>query len=670
MISTVEPQPETSTAPVWAPQGPRLRSWINELGVRVVAEISAGLRRLSRTRVCDPVGILTYHRIASRVPGLPGPLYNVPPKQFRKQLTGLLARGFEVWPLRKVLDHRAAGTPVPAQVLVVTFDDGFETVHGNAWPVLRELRIPATVFLNTAYVDTDAPFPFDAWGVAYHDRAPSETYRPLSWAQCHEMADDGLVEFAAHTHTHQDFRNRPEAFARDLEMSVDIVRRRFSQQDVMFAFPYGSSKSGFAGGELAAVAKRTGVICALTTDAETVDPESDPFDWGRFHVFSWDRPATLAAKVEGWYRWAPRLRQAVSQALRGARPRQPQSTDSTARIHCTDPLHGDLSMNENNPTVSIVVPTYNRADMLEDALDSLVRQQTSGRLSYEIVVVDNASSDATGEVVRRVAEASEVPVRYVYEETPGDAPARNRGIQEARGGWVAFFDDDQFAEADWVMKLHEAALQTGAPIVGGPVHLDLSEEQLEELSPICRETLREIRFYDEIHPYVGKQLPGCGNALVARTVFDAVGSFDVSMVNGGSDSDFFLKAQAAGHEMIYTPQAVIRHRVPEQRLSPEYFKWDALQGHENIARIDHKSKGTVSLLLICTARLGQALLVNGPLWLWARVRGDGRDMQARLIRLWRAEAYIRRTLSLLAPRLFPQKAFLESLNFRAGIEKK
>ena len=323
MTLVVDPQSETSAAPAWAPQRPRLRGWINELGVRAVAEISAGVRCLSRKRVCDAVGILTYHRIATAVPGLPGPLYNVPPKQFRKQLIGLLARGFEFWPLRTVLDHRAAGTPVPPQVLVVTFDDGFETVRSNAWPVLRELQIPATVFINTAYMDSDAPFPFDAWGVAYHDRVGCEAYRPLSWTQCHEMAGDGLVEFAAHTHTHQDFRNRPEAFACDLETCVDIVRNRFSQRDVMFAFPYGSSKNGFAGGELADAAKQTGVICALTTDAETVDPQSDPFHWGRFHVFSWDRSATLAAKVEGWYRWAPRLRQAVSGALRRSRPISP-----------------------------------------------------------------------------------------------------------------------------------------------------------------------------------------------------------------------------------------------------------------------------------------------------------------------------------------------------------
>jgi len=316
------------------------------------------------------------------------------------------------------------------------------------------------------------------------------------------------------------------------------------------------------------------------------------------------------------------------------------------------------------------VPTYNRAEWLAEALQTLIQLETNSDFSCEIVVVDNASTDATEETVARVAEGAAVPVKYVYEEQPGDAPARNRGIQEAQGEWLAFFDDDQFAEPDWVAKLHETAMHTGSPIIGGPVHLDLSEEQLEELSPICRETLRELRLYDEIHPYAEKEAPGGGNALVARAVFESVGLFDVSMTNGGSDSDFFERARAAGHKMIYSPHAVIRHRVPEQRLSVEYFKWDALQGHDNIACIDHKSKSRLALLAICVGRLGQALLVNLPLCLWARVRGNARDVLSRQIRLWRAEAYIRRTLSLLAPRLFPQTAFIESLNFREGVEKK
>src|SRR5690606_23720393 len=119
-------------------------------------------------------------------------------------------------------------------------------------------------------------------------------------------------------------------------------------------------------------------------------------------------------------------------------------------------------------------------------------------------------------------------------------PTRNRGVAEARGQWLAFFDDDQFAEPDWLLELFNAAHTTGAGVVGGRVALDLPPEQLKRLGPVGRGALREVSYYDRLHPYEGKALPGAGNALVARKVFEAVGNFDESMINGGSDSDLFL----------------------------------------------------------------------------------------------------------------------------------
>jgi hypothetical protein len=66
---------------------------------------------------------------------------------------------------------------------------------------------------------------------------------------------------------------------------------------------------------LVAAARQTGVLCALTTESVLVDPDSDPFQWGRFNAFPWDTSATLAAKVEGWYSWAPKLRQRIAGAV-------------------------------------------------------------------------------------------------------------------------------------------------------------------------------------------------------------------------------------------------------------------------------------------------------------------------------------------------------------------
>src|SRR2546421_689464 len=103
--------------------------------------------------------------------------------------------------------------------------------------------------------------------------------------------------------------------------------------------------------------------------------------------------------------------------------------------------------------VSVVVCTYNRAALLRDALASLGVLQTDGRFRYEILVVDNASSDETPAVIEEEAARSPVPMRGVREARPGVACARNRGVQETAAPWIAFFDDDQIADPGWLAEL-------------------------------------------------------------------------------------------------------------------------------------------------------------------------------------------------------------------------
>ncbi|MCA9164902.1 MAG: polysaccharide deacetylase family protein, partial [Planctomycetales bacterium] len=220
--------------PPWREQFPK--NW----GMRAVGRIGAGLYCALGDRADRPLGILTYHRVADRPSSLPAPLHNVTPRRFYEQLLGLKRRGFQFWALDRVLACHHSGTPVPRGVVVVTFDDGFATVCQQSLPILKDLQIPATVFLNTAYVDTQQPFPFDAWGVAHRDEAPADTWRPLSWMECEELVASGLVSVGAHTHTHEDFRGRPDEFQCDVRQSAGILRKRFQMDEVTFAFPYGS----------------------------------------------------------------------------------------------------------------------------------------------------------------------------------------------------------------------------------------------------------------------------------------------------------------------------------------------------------------------------------------------------------------------------------------------
>ena len=185
---------EAISPPVWAPEQPAWKTLPVDWGMRVAGRLAVGLNALFGRRAGNKVGILTYHRISLRVPGFPAPLHDVEPKRFAEQLSGLLQRGFRFVRLSEVLNAAERGETLPERSLVVTFDDGFASVYTRAWPVLKRLQIPATVFVNTAYLDSDAAFPFDSWGVTYQGRVPAESYRPLLTSECHEMLADGLIE--------------------------------------------------------------------------------------------------------------------------------------------------------------------------------------------------------------------------------------------------------------------------------------------------------------------------------------------------------------------------------------------------------------------------------------------------------------------------------------------
>jgi glycosyltransferase involved in cell wall biosynthesis len=113
-----------------------------------------------------------------------------------------------------------------------------------------------------------------------------------------------------------------------------------------------------------------------------------------------------------------------------------------------------------NPTVSVVIPTYNRADKVGKTIDSALAQTFT---DYEVIVVDDGSSDETGRVLRNVYGDR---IRYFFQNNQGVSVARNKGIAEARGEWIAFLDSDDLWEKeklDWQLK----AMEQFGPKCGG-----------------------------------------------------------------------------------------------------------------------------------------------------------------------------------------------------------
>lgn len=293
------------------------RETLKQAGMWAAGNCGQLLHGLCGPRSTDTIGILTYHRVAPKTSGVPAPLHNVTPQRFCHQLSGLLSRGLEPWPLKQVLDYRRLNKKIPGNVFVVTFDDGFESVYTYAWPILKHFNVPATLFLNTAYLNQVEPFPFDEWGARWQNKVPADFYRPLSVVQCQTMQAGMLIDLAAHTHTHQDFRGRPTAFRADLQTNIEQLRDLFGVEQPAFAFPYGSPHLHFAGGELERMAREAGVSCGLTTSSDLIHPQRDDhFSWGRMNVFAWDSASSLAAKLAGWYSWAPKLRQSIGRPKR------------------------------------------------------------------------------------------------------------------------------------------------------------------------------------------------------------------------------------------------------------------------------------------------------------------------------------------------------------------
>jgi len=318
-----------------------------------------------------------------------------------------------------------------------------------------------------------------------------------------------------------------------------------------------------------------------------------------------------------------------------------------------------------HPKVNIVVPSFNRAYYLHGALVSLTQQITDGQFDYDVTVVDNASTDNTKEIVERFSRTSPVPVRYLLETKPGDAPPRNKGIRETDGEWLAFFDDDEFADPRWLQQLLRTAVNNDAQVVGGSVHLDLDRNVIQQLSPACRNALREARPYAKDQPYGAGVAPGTCNVLISRQVFDAIGMFSEDMTGGGSDWKLIEDARAAGIVPWHAPAAVVRHRVPADRLHPRYFHWDARNGGLSQADTDFRNLDTSAVLLRCLGRLTKAAM-HLPARIHAAWHPPTHGSAQSTMIWWRTEGYVRRALTVLAPTLFPQKRFHELSNFRTG----
>jgi glycosyltransferase involved in cell wall biosynthesis len=271
--------------------------------------------------------------------------------------------------------------------------------------------------------------------------------------------------------------------------------------------------------------------------------------------------------------------------------------------------------------ISIVVCTQNRAAMLRGALASLYDLEGDD-FNYEIVVVDNGSTDDTQQVIAAAAAQSKQPLRGVYEPNKGIVIARNRGIREAHGRWIAFFDDDQLADHRWLAELDRGAAEKQCRVVGGSVHLTFPSGCERRLDPTVRMLLGEAKLADQPLPYGGRLTPGGGNLMIERSVFDEVGVFARTVSGRGEDTHLFSRIERAGIDGWYIPTAIVQHLTPPERLEQTYLLSLARRMGVGIAQRQLAVCGRINFAALWLAKAVRMALVQAPLAAWARLRGD------------------------------------------------
>lgn len=236
------------------------------------------------------------------------------------------------------------------------------------------------------------------------------------------------------------------------------------------------------------------------------------------------------------------------------------------------------------PKISVVICTYNRCSKLRDTLVSLAQMSVSEDLPWELVVVDNNSSDETKAVVEAFAEESCLNTKYVLECAAGLSHARNRGIAESRGAIISFLDDDVIVAPDWLSEIWKAFDQYAAMCVGGRVLLHGDPQMPTWWHQTFDVAVGKFDRGNNVVRYENSdtELIGIGaNMSFRRIVFEKYGVFNTEMGRignqhrTGEETEVVLKLRRNNELVIYYPRAVVYHCVPGDRFSKRYLRRNA-----------------------------------------------------------------------------------------------
>jgi glucosyl-dolichyl phosphate glucuronosyltransferase len=228
--------------------------------------------------------------------------------------------------------------------------------------------------------------------------------------------------------------------------------------------------------------------------------------------------------------------------------------------------------------ISVILCSYNRANSLATALESIAASQMPATVDWELLVVDNNSKDQTRDVVEEFVRRFPSRCRYLFEPRQGKSYALNTGVREARGEILAFVDDDVTVDTKWLQNLSAVFKDEQWAGAGGRILPERNFIPPAWLSIEGRYALAPLAIFSlGTQPDELLEPPFGTNMAFRAEVFADVGDFRTDLGPRpdselrGEDTEFGMRVLAAGYRLWYEPSAIVYHSLPLHRLEKDYF---------------------------------------------------------------------------------------------------
>ncbi|MGB3639555.1 MAG: hormogonium polysaccharide biosynthesis glycosyltransferase HpsE [Rivularia sp. (in: cyanobacteria)] len=231
---------------------------------------------------------------------------------------------------------------------------------------------------------------------------------------------------------------------------------------------------------------------------------------------------------------------------------------------------------------TVAIPTYNGASRLPEVLQRLQNQLQAENISWEIIVVDNNSTDNTAEIVKQYQQNWQhpFPLKYSFEPRQGAAYARERGVTEAKGEIIGFLDDDNYPVSNWVAKAYEFAQKyPNAGAIASQIHPNWEvepPENFQRIAPFLAITERGNT--PLLYQPKSKLLPPSAGIVIRKQAWletipeklVLTGRANGNMLTG-EDTEMLSYIKQSNWQIWYNPEMEIYHQIPRWRLQKEYL---------------------------------------------------------------------------------------------------